>query len=384
MITKPKTINESSTIWRLLQLMEEKNASDLFLTMGKPPTYKIDGALRSFFIQELNEEDITDLINEVITDEHQQALAQELEANFALTDPEIGRFRFNIFQQQNHYGMVIRRINTHIPDMEELGLPTALEKLSTAKRGLILFVGATGSGKSTSLASIIDHCNRHRDAHIVTIEDPVEFIHQHKRSIITQREVGIDTKSFDNALINTLRQAPDIIVIGEIRNKETMEHAIAFSETGHLVFATLHANNANQALDRIINFFPVEKHNQLLLDLSLNLKAILAQRLIPSVSGKGRCLASEVLINTPYIASSIQKGDISSIKEAIKQGQQYQMQSFDQALYQLYRQGKISADDALLHADSANEVRLMIKLDEAEDPESRNKAIEGLSLQSKF
>ena len=384
MITKPKTINESSTIWRLLQLMEEKNASDLFLTMGKPPTYKIDGALRSFFIQELNEEDITDLINEVINDEHQQALAQELEANFALTDPEIGRFRFNIFQQQNHYGMVIRRINTHIPTMEELGLPTALEKLSTAKRGLILFVGATGSGKSTSLASIIDHCNRHRDAHIVTIEDPVEFIHQHKRSIITQREVGIDTKSFDNALINTLRQAPDIIVIGEIRNKETMEHAIAFSETGHLVFATLHANNANQALDRIINFFPVEKHNQLLLDLSLNLKAILAQRLIPSVSGKGRCLASEVLINTPYIASSIQKGDISSIKEAIKQGQQYQMQSFDQALYQLYRQGKISADDALLHADSANEVRLMIKLDEAEDPESRNKAIEGLSLQSKF
>jgi twitching motility protein PilU len=291
------------------------------------------------------------------------------ECNFAISARGMGRFRVSAFMQRNSPGMVLRRIATHIPSMEDLNLPAVLKDLSMTKRGLILFVGGTSTGKSTSLASMIDYRNMHSRGHIITIEDPIEYIHDHKECIITQREVGIDTESFDVALKNTLRQAPDVILMGEIRSKETMQHGLAFAETGHLCMATLHANNANQALDRIISFFPPEHHNQIWMDLSLNLKAIVAQQLLPTTDGKGRRAAIEVMINTPLIQDLIRKADVHEIKEVIKKSTNLGMQTFDQALFELYKQGTISYDVALAHADSANDLRLMIKLSADTNPD---------------
>jgi len=282
--------------------------------------------------------------------------------NLAISLPSIGRFRINIFKQRNECSIVARNIKTEIPKFDDLGLPEVLKDVVMAKRGLVLFVGGTGSGKSTSLAALIDHRNSNSGGHIITIEDPVEYIHKHKKSIINQREVGVDTRSFQSALKNTLRQAPDVILIGEIRDRETMEHAMAFAETGHLAISTLHANNANQALDRIINFFPEERRNQLLLDLGLNLRAFVSQRLIPTVDGK-RCAAIEILLGTPSVQELIWRGEIEGIKEIMHKSRELGMQTFDQALINLYKSGKISLDEALKNADSANNVRLQIKLD---------------------
>jgi twitching motility protein PilU len=288
------------------------------------------------------------------------------ECNFAISAPGLGRFRVSAFYQRTHVGMVLRRINTEIPTIEELGLPPIIRDLAMTQRGIVVFVGATGTGKSTSLASMIGHRNRNSTGHIVSIEDPIEYIHQHEGCVVTQREVGIDTQSFEVALKNTLRQAPDVILIGEVRSQDTMDHAIAFAETGHLCLTTLHANNANQAMDRIINFFPPERHNQLFMDLSLNLKAVIAQQLIPTPDGKGRVVALEILVNTPHLSDLIRKGEVHKIKDVMKRSAEQGMQTFDQHLYKLYKQGRIAYEDAIRYADSANEVRLMIKLDSAD------------------
>ena len=306
------------------------------------------------------------------------------ECNFAISAPGIGRFRVSAFMQRNSAGMVLRKINDYIPSLEELNLPPILRELAMTKRGLILFVGGTSTGKSTSLASMIDYRNTNHRGHIITIEDPIEYVHDHKQSIITQREVGIDTESFDTALKNTLRQAPDVILMGEIRSKDNMMHGLTFAETGHLTMATLHANNANQALDRIISFFPPDHHDQLWMDLSLNLKAIIAQQLLPTKDGKGRRAAIEVLINTPLISDLIRKGDVHEIKEVVKKSTNLGMQTFDQALFNLYRDGIITYEVALSHADSANDLRLMIKLSAETNPDLAPGAADensGFSLQ---
>jgi twitching motility protein PilU len=304
------------------------------------------------------------------------------ECNFALSRSGIGRFRVNVFQQRNQVGMVLRKIEVNIPTFEDLRLPDTLKELAMTKRGIILFVGGTGTGKSTSLASMVDYRNVNSHGHIITIEDPIEYVHQHKGCIVTQREVGIDTNTFDDALVNTLRQAPDVILIGEIRHRETMEHAVAFAETGHLCLATLHANNANQALDRVINFFPEDRRSQLLMDLSLNLKAVVSQRLIPILDGQGRRAAVEILINTPLMADLILKGEIHEIKSLMKKSGELGMRTFDQALYELYRDGEISREEALRNSDSPNEVRLMIKLAEQEEGgDDLTAGLDGLSLE---
>ena len=350
----------------LLKLMLEKEGSDLFVTEGKPPCIKVHGSIKPVGKQELNHAQTRAMVLNTMDEKQQQEFLEKKELNYAITTkergPNKGRFRVNAFFQRNACGMVLRRIETKIPTPESLYLPPVLKELAMTKRGIIIFVGGTGTGKSTSLASLIGHRNESGNGHIVTIEDPIEFIHEHKGCIITQRELGVDTESWGAALKSTLRQAPDVILIGEIRELETMEHAIAFSETGHLVFATLHANNANQALDRIINFFPHEKRDQLLMDLSLNMKAFVAQQLIPTMDKKGRRAAVEILINTPLISDLVKKGDIHEIKEIMKKSRELGMQTFDQALYELYEEGYISMDDALKHADSANDLRLMIKL----------------------
>ncbi len=365
----------------LLSVMVTEEASDLFITVGVPPTLKVDGKTKPLSKSVLLERQVVALVESVMNKRQATEFDRTMEANFALYESGIGRFRVNVFQQQNYIGMVIRRIKTEIPTLDAVGASPLLKDLAMAKRGLIIFVGATGSGKSTTLAAMVGHCNQHRHGHIVTVEDPVEFIHQHRGCIITQREVGIDTISFENALKNTLRQAPDIIMIGEIRSRETMEHAIAFSETGHLVFSTLHANNASQALDRIINFFPEDRRQQLLMDLSFNLKAVVAQRLIPLTNGHGRCVAAEILLNTPLVSDLILKGDIHLLRDLMKSSKQAGMQIFDQALFELYKRGEISADDAILFADSPNEVRLMIKLGSGIDPRNLAAAIEGMSIE---
>jgi len=347
---------------QLLALMAEKKASDLFVTANWPPSLKIDGVIRPVGNNPLSAGEARTLVLGVMNDRQRAELEASKECQFAIDLKGIGRFRVSAFVQRDNPGMVLRRIETRIPTLEELRLPSALRDLGMIKRGLVLFVGGTGTGKSTSLAALIGYRNRHSSGHIITIEDPIEFLHEHDGCIVTQREVGVDTQSFEVALRNALRQAPDVILIGEIRTREAMEHAINFSETGHLVLATLHANNANQALDRMINFFPEDARHQLLLDISLNLKGIVAQQLIPRKGGKGRQVAIEVLMNTPLVADHIRRGEIPKIKELMKRGGEQGMTTFDQSLYRLYQAGEIAFEDALRYADSANEVRLMIKL----------------------
>ncbi len=347
---------------KLLKFVVEKGASDLFITADRPPCMKVNGKLQPLAKSSLSPEQAQNLVLGVMSDEQQAEFMRDKELNFAINHPGLGRFRVSAFFQRNLAGMVLRRIEVNIPTVPELGLPPIVEDLSMTKRGLIIFVGATGTGKSTSLAAMIGHRNEHSSGHIISIEDPIEYIHQHRGCIITQREVGVDTESFEVALKNTLRQAPDVIMIGEVRTRETMEAAVTFAETGHLCLCTLHANNANQALDRIIHFFPSDRHDQIWMDLSLNLKAIVAQQLIPTVDGSGRRAAMEVLINTPLMADHIRKSDVHLIKELMSKSTEQGMQTFDQSLYRLYSQGDISYDAAITHADSANDLRLMIKL----------------------
>lgn len=365
----------------LLRLMVEHAGSDLFITAGVAPSIKISGRITPVGQQSLTAELSRQLAMALMDSEQRAEFSRHRECNFAIARPGIGRFRVNVFQQRGQVGMVLRRIATTIPNFDQLQLPPILRDLSLTQRGIVLFVGGTGSGKSTSLAAMVDYRNRNSDGHIITIEDPIEFIHEHQRCIVTQREVGIDTDSFDDALINTLRQAPDVILIGEIRHAATMEHAVAFAETGHLCLATLHANNANQALDRIINFFPEERRSQLLMDLSLNLRAVIAQRLIPRSSGSGRRAAVEVLINSPLMSDLIRKGEVQQMKALMQRSGEQGMQSFDQALFQLYQAGEITLEDALRNADSANEVRLLVKLASGGGVEALNEATAELTLQ---
>jgi pilus retraction protein PilT len=367
---------------QLLKLMVHKNGSDLFITAGIPPSMKVNGQIAPVAKASLTPDQAKQIVYSIMNEEQRQTFESTRECNFALSRSGIGRFRVNVFQQRNQVGMVLRKIETKIPTFTDLNLPQVLADIAMTKRGIVLFVGGTGSGKSTSLAAMVDYRNKNSHGHIITIEDPIEYVHQHAGCIVTQREVGIDTDSFEDALVNTLRQAPDVILIGEIRHRETMEHAVAFAETGHLCLATLHANNANQAMDRIINFFPEDRRQQLLMDLSLNLKAVVAQRLIPRADGQGRRVAVEVLINTPFIADLILKGEVHSLKEQMKKGGQAGMRTFDQALYELYRAGHITVEEALRNADSANEVRLMIKLGDIETPEDLTSGLEGLSLET--
>jgi twitching motility protein PilU len=349
-------------LYQLLAMMVQKKGSDLFITAGFPPAIKVDGKVTPVTAQALSPQHTLELAHSAMNDKQAATFEETKECNFAISPAGIGRFRVNAFMQQGRTGLVFRTINTSIPKFEDLGLPSTLKDIGMTKRGLVLFVGGTGSGKSTSLAAMIGYRNENSYGHIITIEDPVEYVHDHKNCIVTQREVGVDTDSWEAALKNTLRQAPDVILIGEIRDRETMEHAIAFSETGHLCMGTLHANNSNQAMDRIINFFPEERRPQLLMDLSLNLKAVVSQRLLPAREGKGRVAAVEILLNSPLISDLIGKGEVHEIKEIMKKSRELGMQTFDQALFDLYEAGKISYEDALRFADSMNEVRLQIKL----------------------
>jgi twitching motility protein PilU len=355
-----------------LKVMVQQDASDIYLSTGAPPSAKIHGVLAPLEEEKLKPGMVKAIAYAVMNPEQIAEFERKPEMNLAISEPGVGRFRVNIFKQRGQVSMVVRNIKTEIPSRESLGLPSNLEELIMSKRGLILFVGATGSGKSTSLASLIDYRNTHSAGHIVTIEDPIEFIHSHKKSIVNQREVGMDTDCYEDALANTLRQAPDVILIGEIRHRETMEHAIAFAETGHLAISTLHANNANQALDRIINFFPEERRNQLLLDLSLNLRAFVSQRLIPTKDGK-RCAAIEILIGTPLVCEMIKRGEVGGIKEVMEKSENLGMQTFDGALFRLYKDGQITLEEALRNADSANNLRLRISLDEKNPNQVSNK-----------
>ena len=344
-----------------LKTMVEKDASDLYLSSGAPASAKIHGMLTPLEAEKLTSERIKTIAYSVMNSEQTVEFEHRPEMNLAISESGIGRFRVNIFRQRNTISMVIRNIKTDIPDWEQLGLPSVLTDVIMEKRGLVLFVGATGSGKSTSLASLIDYRNSHSAGHIITIEDPVEFVHSHKKSIVNQREVGLDTECYEDALKNTLRQAPDVILIGEIRDRDTMEHALAFAETGHLAISTLHANNANQALDRIINFFPEDRRNQLLLDLSLNLRAFVSQRLIKTVDGK-RAAAVEILLGTPLVQDMIRRGDVHEIKEVMQKSENLGMQTFDRALFKLVEAGRISEDEAMKNADSPNNLRLNLSL----------------------
>ena len=346
----------------LLRLMVARNGSDLFLTAEFPPAIKVDGKVTKVSPQPLTGQHTLQLARAVMNDKQAAEFERTKECNFAIAPQGVGRFRVNAFMQQGHVGLVFRTIPQTLPTIESLNLPKVLKDVAMTKRGLVIFVGATGSGKSTSLAAMVDWRNEHSYGHIITIEDPVEFVHPHKNCIVTQREVGIDTDGWEQALKNTLRQAPDVILMGEIRDRETMEHAVAFAETGHLCLATLHANSANQALDRIINFFPEERRQQLLMDLSLNLRSLVSQRLMPREEGRGRIAAVEIMLNTPLVADLIFKGEVAEIKELMKRSRELGMQTFDQALFDLYEHGDISYEDALRNADSVNDLRLQIKL----------------------
>jgi twitching motility protein PilU len=353
-------------IHELLRVMVGKNASDLFITAGFPPAFKLDGKVVPVSNQTLTPTHTADLARSIMNDRQSSEFEATHECNFAISPPGIGRFRVNAFMQQGRVGLVLRVITSIIPKFEELGLPGVLKDVAMTKRGLVIIAGATGSGKSTSLAAMIGYRNENSYGHIVTVEDPVEFVHEHKNCIVTHREIGVDTDSWHSALKNTLRQAPDVILIGEVRDRETMDYAIAFAETGHLALCTLHANNANQALDRIINFFPEERRTQLLMDLSLNLKGIISQRLVPKREGKGRTAAVEVLLNSPLVADLVFKGEVLEIKEVMKKSREMGMQTFDQALFDLYEAGAITYEDCLRNADSINDLRLQIKLYGAE------------------
>ncbi len=350
-------------VFDLLRLMIAKNSSDLFITAGFPPAMKIDGKMTPVTSQTLTPLQCKEICRSIMNDKQAAEFDATKECNFAIALPGLARFRVNAFIQRGYTGLVFRTIATKIPTFEELGLPDVLKEVAMTKRGLVIFVGGTGSGKSTSLAAMVGYRNENSFGHIITIEDPVEFVHDHKNCIITHREVGVDTDNWFAALKNTLRQAPDVILIGEIRDRETMDYAIAFSETGHLCLATLHANSTNQALDRIINFFPEERRQQLLMDLSLNVRAFISQRLIPRKQGKGRIAAMEVMLNSPLISDLIFKGEVHEIKEIIAKSRELGMQTFDQALFDIYEAGLITYEDALRNADSVNDLRLKVKLE---------------------
>ena len=346
----------------LLRLMATRGGSDLFLTADFPPAIKVDGKVTRVSPQPLTGQHTLALARAVMNERQAAEFERTKECNFAISPSGIGRFRANAFMQQGHVGLVLRTIPQKLPTLDGLGLPPVMKEIAMTKRGLVIMVGATGSGKSTTLAAMVDHRNENSYGHIITIEDPVEFVHAHKNCIVTQREVGIDTDGWEAALKNTLRQAPDVILMGEIRDRETMEHAVAFAETGHLCITTLHANSANQALDRIINFFPEERRQQLLMDLSLNLKSIVSQRLLPRQEGKGRIAAVEILLNTPLISELIFKGEVGEMKDLMKRSRELGMQTFDQALFDLYEGDEITLEDALRNADSVNDLRLQVKL----------------------
>jgi twitching motility protein PilU len=348
---------------KYLKIMVEKDGSDLYLTTGAPPSAKFHGKLKPLDTETLDVNQVKEIAYSIMTEEQIHDFERKPEMNLALSEQGIGRFRVNIFKQRNQVSMVVRNIKTEIPQIKDLGLPPILPKMMMSKRGLILFVGATGSGKSTSLAALIDFRNQHSAGHIITIEDPIEFVHNHKKSIINQREIGVDTDCYEDALKNTLRQAPDLILIGEIRDRETMEYALAFAETGHLAISTLHANSANQALDRIINFFPEERRDQLLTDLSLNLRAFVSQRLVPTIDKK-RVAAFEIMIGTSTVSDLIKRGEVEMLKEIMEKSETLGMQTFDSALFKLYKTGQISIDEALKNADSENNLRLRINLSE--------------------
>jgi len=360
----------------LLKLMVEKKGSDLFITVGFPPAIKIDGKVTPVSKTNLSSENTKSMVYAIMNDKQLKEFEATKECNFAVSPAGIGRFRVNAFVQQSHCGLVMRTIETDVPTIDGLGLPEVLKDIVMTKNGLVIMVGGTGSGKSTSLAAMINYRNQNSYGHIITIEDPIEFVHPHKNCIIMQREVGVDTDDWDIALKNTLRQAPDVILLGEIRDRETMEFGVAFAETGHLAMATLHANSANQALDRIINFFPEERRQQLLMDLSLNLKAVISQRLMKSRDGEGRVAAIEIMLNTPLIQDLVLKGEVHEIKEIMAKSNELGMKTFDQSLFDLYEADKITYEDALRNADSMNELRLRIKL---EGKESKDKdKLEGL------
>lgn len=350
-------------VHNLLRGMIAKKASDLFLTAGFPPAFKVDGKLMPVSTQVLTPTHTMELAHSVMNDRQSAEFESTHECNFAISPTGIGRFRVNVFMQQQRIGMVLRTITTKIPDLDAMGLPSVLKDIVMTQRGLVILAGGTGSGKSTTLAAMLGYRNKNSYGHIITIEDPVEYVHEHINCLITHREVGVDTDSWHAALKNTLRQAPDVILIGEIRDHETMEHAVAFAETGHLCLATLHANSANQALDRIINFFPEERRTQLLMDLSLNTKALISQRLIPNKTGNGRAAAIEIMLNSPLISDLIFKGEVNNIKTVMSKSRELGMQTFDQALFDLYEQDKISFEEALKNADSVNDLRLRIKLE---------------------
>jgi len=356
-------------VFDLLRLMLAKNASDLFITTGFPPALKVDGSVKPVSNQTLTSQQCKEICRSIMNDKQAAEFDASNECNFAISLPGMARFRVNAFVQRGSTGLVFRTITNNIPKFEDLGLPPILKEIAMTKRGLVIFVGATGSGKSTSLAAMVGYRNENSYGHIITIEDPIEFVHEHKNCIITQREVGVDTDNWFAALKNTLRQAPDVILIGEIRDRETMDYAVAFAETGHLCLATLHANSTNQALDRIINFFPEERLHQLLMDLSLNVKAFVSQRLMPKKGAKGRVPAVEVMINSPLISDLIFKGDVHEIKEIIAKSRELGMQTFDQSLFDLYESEQISYEDALRNADSVNDIRLKIKLEGREAKE---------------
>jgi len=368
---------QTLSIRKLLKVMYEQDASDLYITAGAPPSYRIKGAVHPLGKQALNPIQCEQLANACMTERQKATFSDEFEMNLSLQFPEIGRFRVNIFKQRGSVGMVIRVITTEIASLDDLKLPEVFKDISMTKRGLVIMVGGTGSGKSTSLAAMVDWRNSNQAGHIITIEDPVEYVHQHKKCVVTQREVGVDTLSFKAALKNTLRQAPDVILLGEIRDMETMEHAIEFAETGHLAMATLHANNANQTLDRIVNFFPEERHPQVLMNLSLNLRAILSQRLVKTVDG-GRAAAIEILINTPRIADLILKGEVDAIKEAMAAGEQYKMRTFDQDLLRLWKEGRVSEEIALANSDSPNDLRLKMKMSKLEGGDDQDAGVEAI------
>jgi twitching motility protein PilU len=369
-----------SVIDKWLNQLHQENGSDLFITVGAPPCIKVHGRIRPINREPLNKDAATNIVMGTMSDEQAAQFREERELQYAISLEGLARFRMSAFYQRGSIGLVCRRIETRIPTFEELDLPDSFGDLAMTKRGIVVMAGATGTGKSTTLAAMIGHRNENATGHIISIEDPIEYVHRHRRCLVTQREVGIDTDSFEIALRNTLRQAPDVILIGEVRTRESMEHAITFAETGHLCLTTLHANNANQAMDRMLHFFPEERHGQVLLDLSLNLKAIIAQQLVPSVDGGRRHVALEVLRSTPLVQEKIRKAKIDEIKQVMKDSVHHGMITFDQSLLRLYQDGLISYEDAVRHADSANEVRLAVKLSEGGDAESLSSRLRDVDL----
>ncbi len=375
-------------IKKYLRALVQNDGSDLYLTFNAPPAAKFQGELKALSQEKMTTEQLEEVAKFLMNDEQQAQFEKKPEMNLALDEPDIGRFRINIFKQRTHLAMVIRNIKVEIPNADDLGLPPILKEIIMKKRGLILFVGGTGSGKSTSLAALIDHRNSNATGHIITIEDPIEYIHPHKRSLVSQREIGVDTENYQDALENTLRQAPDVILIGEVRTEETMEHALAFAETGHLCLSTLHANNTNQALDRIINFFPEERHSQLLMDIGINIQAFISQRLIPTIDGK-RVAAIEILIGTPIVKDLITKGDVMALKEVMEKSEELGMQTFDSHIYKLLKQGVISLEEALKNADSPSNLQVKINLEDnsyanmSEDSSEEDNEVmfDGLSLE---